>query len=97
MNHGRALFTMTDLNGKLCAIGGVGTNGDLAAVERYDPDRPGDGDRHQPADQAARTKPRVLSAFGRIVVVGGAADQPAPQRVPRSPDCGYGVLSYASW
>jgi N-acetylneuraminic acid mutarotase len=77
MNEGRALFKMTALNGKLYAIGGVGTNDrNLASVERYDPDRPGEGwTVVSPMTKPRSANPGVLSAFGRIFVVGGARDE----------------------
>jgi hypothetical protein len=75
MNTRRALFRMAGLDGKLYAIGG----GDLVndafvaygTVERYDPKRPGDGWKIISPMHEKRVNPGVLSAFGRIFVVGG--------------------------
>ena len=76
MPTGRALLKLQALAGHLYAIGGVGEDGLLSSVERYDP--------HADAWHAvrpmtrARGNPGVTAVAGRIVVVAGAGPASGP-------------------
>ena len=75
MPTGRGLLKLQQLDGFLYAIGGVGENGVVDAVERYDPRT--DSWRAVSALRLARGNPGVAVLDRRLVVVGGAGSAEA--------------------
>jgi N-acetylneuraminic acid mutarotase len=75
MPTGRGLLKLQELDGLLYAMGGVGENGFVDAVERYDPLT--DSWRAASHLRVARGNPGVAVLDHRIVVVGGAGSAEA--------------------